>query len=255
MGTIAKKENGNYIINGHKWFTSSFDGADFAIVMVVTDPNEANPYKRASQIIVPTNTEGVEFVRNVSIMGHPGGGWESHAEIKFKNVIVPESNILGSEGDGFAIAQKRLGPGRIHHCMRWIGMCERAFNLMCERAISRELEDGVYLSDKQTIQNWIAESRAEINAARLLVKETAMKIDSLGASNARAEISIIKFYCANVLQKVVDYAIQVHGALGVTDDIILSSFYRHERAARIYDGADEVHKTRLARLILKSFKK
>jgi len=134
-------------------------------------------------------------------------------------------------------------------------MCERAFTLMCERAISRELEDGVYLSDKQTIQNWIAESRAEINAARLLVKETAMKIDSLGASNARAEISIIKFYCANVLQKVVDYAIQVHGALGVTDDIILSSFYRHERAARIYDGADEVHKTRLARLILKSFKK
>ena len=255
MGTVAKRENGNYIINGHKWFTSSFDGADFAIVMVVTDPDEPNPYKRASQIIVPTKTEGVEFVRNVSIMGHPGGGWESHAEIKFNNVVVPESNLLGSEGDGFAIAQKRLGPGRIHHCMRWIGMCERAFTLMCERAISRELEDGVYLSDKQTIQNWIAESRAEINAARLLVKETAMKIDSLGSSNARAEISIIKFYCANVLQKVVDYAIQVHGALGVTDDIILSSFYRHERAARIYDGADEVHKTRLARLILKSFKK
>ena len=254
MGTTAKKENGNYIINGHKWFTSSFDGADFAIVMVVTDENETNPYKRASQIIVPTKIDGVELVRNISIMGHPGGGWESHAEIKFTNVIVPESNILGAEGDGFSIAQQRLGPGRIHHCMRWIGMCERAFSLMCKRALSRELGEGVMLSDKQTVQNWIAESRAEINAARLMVKDTAKKIDLHGSYSARAEISIIKFYCANVLQKVVDYAIQVHGALGVTDDTILSSYYRHERAARIYDGADEVHKSRLAKLILKSFK-
>ena len=255
MGTIAKKENGNYIINGHKWFTSSFDGAFFAIVMVVTDPEGEDVHKKASQIIVPLKTEGVEFVRNVSIMGHPGAGWESHAEIKFNNVSVPITNVLGSEGEGFAIAQKRLGPGRIHHCMRWIGMCERAFNLMCERAVSREIAPGVMLSEKQTIQNWIAESRAEINAARLLVQDAAKKIDSQGTYKTRSEISIIKFYCANVLQKVVDYAIQVHGALGVTDDIILSSYYRHERAARIYDGADEVHKSRLARLILKSYKK
>ena len=162
---------------------------------------------------------------------------------------------MGSEGEGFAIAQKRLGPGRIHHCMRWIGMCERAFNLMCERAVSREIAPGTMLSEKQTIQNWIAESRAEINAARLLVQDAAKKIDSQGTYKTRSEISIIKFYCANVLQKVVDNAIQVHGALGVTDDIILSSYYRHERAARIYDGADEVHKSRLARLILKSYKK
>ena len=255
MGTTAKKENDNYVINGHKWFTSSFDGANFAIVMVVTDPDGEDVHKKASQIIVPLETDGVEFVRNVSIMGHPGAGWESHAEIKFNNVKVPIANVLGSEGEGFAIAQKRLGPGRIHHCMRWIGMCERAFNLMCERAVSREISDGTMLSDKQTIQNWIAESRAEINAARLMVQDAAKKIDAQGTYNSRTEISIIKFYCANVLQKVVDYAIQVHGALGVTDDLILSSYYRHERASRIYDGADEVHKSRLARLILKSYKK
>ncbi|MEZ7929360.1 MAG: acyl-CoA dehydrogenase family protein, partial [Flavobacteriales bacterium] len=128
MGTIATKENDNYVINGHKWFTSGFDGATFAIVMLVSDPDASAPHKKASQVIVPTSIEGLEFVRNISIMGHPGGGWESHAEIKFHDVKVPLSNVLGGDGEGFTIAQKRLGPGRIHHCMRWIGMCERAFN-------------------------------------------------------------------------------------------------------------------------------
>ena len=254
MGTVAVRENDHYIINGHKWFTSGFDGAEFAIVMLVTDPEGNDPYKKASQIIVPTKAEGVKFIRNVSIMGHPGGGWESHAEIKFDNVKVPSSNVLGKEGEGFAIAQKRLGPGRIHHCMRWIGMCERAFDLMCKRAVSREISEGEVLGDKQMIQAWISESRAEINAARLLVQDAAKKIDDQGAYKTRSEISIIKFYCANVLQKVVDYAIQVHGALGVTDDTILAAYYRHERAARIYDGADEVHKSRLARRILKPYR-
>jgi len=254
MGTVAVRENDHYIINGHKWFTSGFDGAEFAIVMLVTDPEGNDPYKKASQIIVPTKAEGVKFIRNVSIMGHPGGGWESHAEIKFDNVKVPSSNVLGEEGEGFAIAQKRLGPGRIHHCMRWIGMCERAFDLMCKRAVSREISEGEVLGDKQMIQVWISESRAEINAARLLVQDAAKKIDNQGAYKTRSEISIIKFYCANVLQKVVDYAIQVHGALGVTDDTILAAYYRHERAARIYDGADEVHKSRLARRILKPYR-
>ncbi|MBC8305911.1 MAG: acyl-CoA dehydrogenase family protein [Pelagibacterales bacterium] len=254
MGTLATKENGDYIINGHKWFTSSFDGAKFAIVMLISDPNNGNPYKKASQIIVPTDSEGVKFIRNISVMGHPGGGWESHAEIKFENVKVPLSNVLGGDGEGFSIAQKRLGPGRIHHCMRWIGMCERSFDLMCKRAASRELAHGQLLADKQTIQNWIAECRAEINAARLMIKDAAHKIDSQGVYKTRNEISIIKFYCANVLQKVVDYAIQVHGALGVTDDTILASYYRHERAARIYDGADEVHKSRVARQILKKYR-
>ena len=254
MGTVAVRENDHYIINGHKWFTSGFDGAEFAIVMLVTDPKCTDPHKKASQIIVPTKAEGVKFIRNISIMGHPGGGWESHAEIKFDNVKIPASHILGEEGEGFAIAQKRLGPGRIHHCMRWIGMCERAFDLMCKRAVSREISEGEVLGDKQMIQAWISESRAEINAARLLVQDAAKKIDTQGAYKTRSEISIIKFYCANVLQKVVDYAIQVHGALGVTDDTILAAYYRHERAARIYDGADEVHKSRLARIILKPYR-
>ena len=253
MGTVANKEDGNYVINGHKWFTSGFDGAAFAIVMLVTDPFGENPHKKASQVIVPTQTDGIEFVRNISIMGHPGGGWESHAEIKFHNVKVPLTNVLGGDGEGFTIAQKRLGPGRIHHCMRWSGMCERAFDLMCKRAASREITEGVMLGEKQSIQNWISECRAEINAARLLVQDAANKIDTQGAYKTRSEISIIKFYCAQVLQKVVDCAIQTHGALGVTDDTILAAYYRHERAARIYDGADEVHKSRLAKSILKPY--
>jgi len=255
MSSTALKEGEEYVINGHKWFTSSCDGASFAIAMLVTDPEGDNQHERASQIIVPLDTPGFEFIRNVSIMGHPGGGWESHAEIKFNNCRVPLSNVLGEDGAGFAIAQKRLGPGRIHHCMRWMGICERAFDMMCERAIGREIAPGETLGDKQTIQNWIAECRAEINAARLLIRDAAHKIDTIGASNSRAEISIIKFYCANVMQKVVDCAIQVHGALGVTDDTILSFYFRHERAARIYDGADEVHKSRLARAILKKYKR
>lgn len=253
MGTIAKKQGDNYVINGHKWFTSGFDGAEFVIVMLISNPDSENPHKKASQIIVPTKTKGLEFVRNVQIMGHSGGGWESHSEIKFNDVKVPLTNILGADGEGFSIAQKRLGPGRIHHCMRWIGICERSFDLMCKRASTRELAYGKKLSDKQIIQNWISECRAEINAARLLVQDAAHKIDIQGAYKTRNEISIIKFYCANVLQKVVDCAIQVHGAKGVTDDTILASYYRHERAARIYDGADEVHKSRLARQILKKY--
>ena len=253
MGTTAEIKGDQYVINGHKWFTSGFDGAEFAIVMLVSNPKSDNPHKKASQIIVPIKTKGVEFIRNVQIMGHSGGGWESHSEIKFNDVKVPLSNVLGRDGEGFSIAQKRLGPGRIHHCMRWIGICERSFDLMCKRALSRELSHGKKLAEKQTIQNWISECRAEINAARLLVQDAANKIDTQGAYKTRNEISIIKFYCANVLQKVVDCAIQVHGAKGVTDDTILASYYRHERAARIYDGADEVHKSRLARQILKEY--
>ena len=253
MGTFAEIKGDNYIINGHKWFTSGFDGANFAIVMLVSKPNSDNPHKKASQIIVPTKTEGVEFIRNIQIMGHPGGGWESHSEIKFHDVKVPLLNVLGTDGEGFSIAQKRLGPGRIHHCMRWIGICERSFDLMCKRALSRELAHGKKLADKQTIQNWISECRAEINAARLLVQDAAHKIDIQGAYKTRKEISIIKFYCANVLQKVIDCAIQVHGAKGITDDTILAAYYRHERAARIYDGADEVHKSSLAKQILKEY--
>ena len=169
MGTIAKKDGKNYVINGHKWFTSSAEGASFAIAMVVTDPDNPNPYLRASQIIVPTDTEGFKFIRNIPVMGDEGDGWNAHAEIRYENCTVPEENLLGKAGEGFKIAQDRLGPGRIHHCMRWVGECERMFDMMCNRALTRELAPNKPLATKQTIQNWIAESRAEINASRLML--------------------------------------------------------------------------------------
>jgi len=253
MGTTAVKDGDDYVINGHKWFTSSADGAAFAIVMAVTNPETESPYRRASQIIVPTDTPGFTLVRNIPVMGETGDGYFTHGEILYENCRVPQSNLLGREGAGFAIAQDRLGPGRIHHCMRWIGICERSFDLMCRYAASRELAPGRPLASRQTVQNWIAESRAEINAARLMVLETAQKIDQSGAFAARVEISVIKFFVANVLQKVLDRAIQVHGALGLTDDTVLAGWFRHERAARIYDGPDEVHKTRVAREIMKDY--
>ena len=252
MGTTAKKVGENYVINGHKWFTSSADGAAFAVVMAITNP-EAGPYSRASMIIVPTDTPGFNLVRNIPIMGETGDGYISHAEIKYENCTVPQENLVGEEGAGFVLAQERLGPGRIHHCMRWIGIAERAFDLMCHRAASRELSPGKKLGQKQTIQNWIAESRAEINAARYMVLHTAMKLDAQGTKAARLEISTIKFYVADILMKVLDRAIQTHGALGITDDTVLSFWYRHERGARIYDGPDEVHKSSLARHILKKY--
>ncbi|MDX2246299.1 MAG: acyl-CoA dehydrogenase family protein [Bacteroidia bacterium] len=253
MGTTAVREGDEYVINGHKWFTSSADGAAFAIVMCITHPEETNPYRRASMIIVPTDTPGFEFVRNISVMGHPGEGWASHAEIRYNHVRVPLSNLIGPEGGGFQLAQERLGPGRIHHCMRWIGICERSFSLMCRRAATRNMGGGEMLGDKQMIQQMIAESRAEIDAARLMVLHTAYTMETKGHRAASLEISTIKFFVAGVLQKVVDRAIQIHGALGVTDDTLLSWWYREERAARIYDGPDEAHKTSLGRKILKEY--
>jgi acyl-CoA dehydrogenase len=253
LDTTAVKEGDFYIINGRKWFTTGADGASFCIVMAVTNP-EAAPHKRASQIILPTNTEGYRLVRNISIMGEEGDSWNSHAEVEFKNCKVPVTNLIGTEGAGFLLAQERLGPGRIHHCMRWVGIAERAFDIMCKRAVGRDMGDGTHLSDKQIIQAWIAESRAEINAARLMVLRTAKKIDEQGAAQARNEISEIKFFTAKIMLDVVDRAIQVCGGAGITDEFLLSFWYRHERAARIYDGADEVHKMALARSILKGYK-
>ncbi len=253
MATTAVKDGDHYIINGHKWFTTAADGASFAIVMANTNPEAESPYQKASMIIVPTDTEGFHLTRNISVMGEENDGYFSHAEIEYRDCKVPVKNLIGNEGEGFKLAQQRLGPGRIHHCMRWIGICERAFDMMCKRAVSRELGNGVKLAHKQTIQNWIAESRAEINASRYMVLHTAKKIDEVGAKEARMEISTIKFYVANVLMKVLDRAVQVHGALGITDDTILSFWYRHERGARIYDGPDEVHKTALAGKILKGY--
>jgi len=253
MSTRAVREGDEYIIEGHKWFTSGADGAAFAIVMALTEPDAENPYRRASQLIVPTDAPGFRFVRNVPVMGDAGEGWASHAELRFEHCRVPAANLLGEEGSGFAIAQTRLGPGRIHHCMRWIGICERAFDMLCRRALSRPLAPGQPLADRQVIRHWIAECRAEIDAARLLVLDAARKIDEQGQYEARIEISTIKFHCAGVLQRVLDRAVQVHGALGLTDDTVLAFWYRHERAARIYDGPDEVHKDRVARQILKKY--
>jgi len=252
LGTMAVRDGNEYIIDGRKWFTSSADGAAFAVVMAVTNP-EAAPHRRASQIIVPTDTPGFRLVRNISIMGDASDHWASHAEVEYVECRVPVTNLIGIEGQGFGLAQERLGPGRIHHCMRWIGIAERAFDLLCRRAASRDMGDGQALGHKQFVQGWIADSRAEIDACRLLVLRTARSIDERGAANARNEISEIKFYVAAMLGRVLDRAIQAHGAAGLTDDLVLSFWFRHERAARIYDGADEVHKTALARSILKGY--
>jgi acyl-CoA dehydrogenase len=252
LSTTARREGEEYVIDGHKWFTTAADGAAFAIVMAVTEPDAA-PHARASMLIVPTDTPGFERVRNIPIMGEAGNGWASHAEVRFTNCRVPASNMLGFPGAGFLIAQARLGPGRIHHCMRWIGICERAFDMMCRRAATRELSPGKMLGEKQTIQNWIAESRAEIDAARLAVLHAAWRIDAVGQKAARVEVSAIKFHVARVLRDVLERAIQTHGALGITDDTVLSFFYRHERGAQIYDGPDEVHKSVVAREILRSY--
>jgi acyl-CoA dehydrogenase len=252
METTAARDGEEWVINGRKWFTTGGHLADFAIVMAVTNPDAA-PHRRASQIIVPTNNPGFEHVRRLSIMGDLGYGWQSHSEISYRDCRVPVENLLGQEGFGFTIAQERLGPGRIHHCMRWLGICERAFDLMCKRASDRRIAPDRALGSQQVVQHWIAESRAEIDSARLLVYHAAWKIDREGARAARNDISAIKFHVAGTLQRVVDRAIQVHGGLGMTDDTPLSWFYRHERAARIYDGPDEVHKTVLARTILKKY--
>jgi alkylation response protein AidB-like acyl-CoA dehydrogenase len=253
LSTTARREGGEYVIDGHKWFTSSADGAAFAIVMAVTNPDAPKPHARASQILVPAGTPGFRIVRNIPVMGDVGEDYFSHSEVVFEGCRVPAENRIGAEGAGFLLAQDRLGPGRIHHCMRWIGICERALDLMCRRAADRTLGPGVPLASRQVVQHWIAECRAEIDAARLLTLDTAERIDRGGARAARVQISAIKFYVAGVLQRVLDRAIQVHGALGMTDDVLLAFWYRHERAARIYDGPDEVHKSVVAREVLKGY--
>jgi len=247
LRTRAIRDGDEWVINGHKWFTSGAIGAAFAIVMCVTDP-DAEPHRRMSQIIVPTDTPGFRIVRPVPVMGETEG---AHCEIYYEDVRVPVTNTLGEPGDGFRIAQKRLGPGRIHHCMRWLGQMQRAFELMCTYALKREV-GGEPLANKQTVQNWIADSAAEIQACRLLTLHAAHKIDQ--GDEARVEISTIKFFGAKVLHDVIDRAIQVHGARGVSGDTPLESMYRNARPARIYDGPDEVHRMVVARRILRAFR-
>jgi len=246
----AVLDGDEWILNGRKWFTSSADGAQMCIAMMVTGPEEAK-HRKASMIIVPTDNPGYKMIRNISIMGDVGSGYFSHAEVEFTNCRVPKTNVIGEVGSGFSLAQERLGPGRIHHCMRWLGICRRSLNEMISYTKKRMISSNKTLADMQVIQHWIAESAAEIESARTLVLQTAWTIENVGFEAAKNHVSMIKYHVANVMQRVVDKSLQAHGGLGMTDDIILAHFYRHERAARIYDGPDEVHKMVVARNLLK----
>jgi acyl-CoA dehydrogenase len=252
MSTTAVLDGDEWVINGHKWFSSNGMIADFLLVMLVTDP-EAGPYERASMIVVPADTPGVNLLRNIPTMAgeHERFGY-GHAEILYEDVRVPLENLVGRRGQGFEIAQIRLGPGRIHHCMRWLGQARRAFDMLCERALQREAFGGK-LAKHQTVQNWIADSAAEMSAARLMTLHAAWMIDKYGAPAARKEIGLIKFFGAKVLHDVIDRAIQVHGSLGYSADMPLEEMYRHARAARMYDGPDEVHRQSVSRSILKDY--
>ncbi len=249
LRTRAERDGDEWVINGHKWFTSGAIGAEFAIAMVVTNPNGA-PHERASMIIVPTDTPGFNLIRAVSVMGHTGGG--GHCEIEYHDCRVPAENLLGPENGGFAIAQARLGPGRIHHCMRAIGTAERAFEIMCKHANERE-SFGSKLSERQFVQEWIASSRMEIDQARLLTQHAAWKMDTFGKKDARQELSMVKVVVPNMMMTVLDRTIQCLGALGVSDDTPIASMWRNGRALRIADGPDEVHKMVISRRELRKY--
>jgi acyl-CoA dehydrogenase len=254
LETRAVKDGDGWVVSGHKWFSSNGSIADFLILMAVTDP-DASPHRRASMFVVEADAPGVDIVRDVPTMHHPTPSWGrygGHAEIYYRDVRLPAEALLGGEGDGFAIAQQRLYPGRIHHCMRWLGVGRRAFDMLCERSVSRS-SHGSLLSDKQSVQNWIADSAAEMSAARLMTLHAAWKMDTEGVLAARREISLIKFYGAKVLHDVIDRAIQAHGALGYSTDLPLEEMYRAARAARLVDGADEVHRMSVARQILRNY--
>ena len=248
LRTRAVRDGDEWVIDGRKWFSSGADGAGFGIVFAITDP-DAERHRRGTMILVPAETVGV-VVSPIVVMGHAGRGWNTHCEVSYSGVRVPAENTLGGVGDAFLLAQKRLGPGRIHHVMRWLGQMQRAFDLMCAYALEREAFGGP-LADKQTVQNWIADSAAEIQACRLMTMAAAAKID--GGSEARVDVSALKFFAAKVLCDVIDRAVQVHGALGLTDGTPLAGMAARARAGRIYDGPDEVHRMVVARRILKAY--
>lgn len=262
MTTRCERDGDEWVIHGHKWFASNASVSDFTLLFAVTDP-EAPPHKRASMIVVPRGTPGMTVVRDVGSMAHPHfaepgqlydriGG---HSEVVYENCRVPLENMIGEPGEGFLLAQKRLGGGRIHHAMRCIGQANRAFEMMCERAVSRQTR-GRPLGDMQMVQDMIAESHTEIEAARLMVLKAAWTMDQRGdhGSSSRTEISMIKHFVPRVALQVIDRAIQIHGALGYTTDMPLESMFRMNRALRLADGADEIHKQAMARQILKGVK-
>jgi acyl-CoA dehydrogenase len=254
LQTRAARDGDGWVINGHKWFSSNGSIADFLIVMAVTDP-DARPHQRASMFVVDADTPGVQILRDVATMEHP---WESfgrygnHAEIVYEDVRVPESAILGAQGAGFLIAQQRLYPGRIHHCMRWLGVARRAFDMLCERSLYRYAHGSV-LAQHETIANWIADSAAQMQAARLMTLHAAWKMDSEGVAAARQDIAMIKYFGAAMLHDVVDRALQAHGSLGYSTDMPLEAMYRFARGARFYDGPDEVHRASVARQVLRGY--
>jgi acyl-CoA dehydrogenase len=254
LTTRAVRDGNDWLIDGHKWFSTNASVADFLIVMAVTAP-DAPPYSRASMFIVPVGTPGVNILRDVATMGHPAetfGRPGGHAEIRYEGVRVGPEALLGAEGGAFLIAQRRLGPGRIHHCMRWLGVARRAFDMLCERATYRYAH-GSILASKETVQNWIADSAAEMQAARLMTLHAAWVMDTQGTAAARTDIAMIKYYGAKVLHDVIDRAVQAHGALGYSTDMPLEAMYRAARAARIYDGPDEVHRQTVARRVLRGY--
>jgi acyl-CoA dehydrogenase len=246
LQTRAVLEGDQWVINGTKWFTTGADRAAYTTVMVRSEP-EAAPHEAFSMIIVPTDTPGLQIVRETPVLGIRGG----HCEVRYDDVRVPRENLLGPRGGGFVIAQQRLGPGRIFHCMRWLGQAQRAFDLMCERANQR-VAFGSTLGEKQQVQTMIFDTAADIQASRLLTLQAAQKLDR--GDPARVEIGIIKVVGARMLHDAIDRAIQVHGALGVTPDTPLERMYRHARLARIYDGPDEVHRMTVARRILREYR-
>jgi acyl-CoA dehydrogenase len=254
LTTRAIRDGNDYVIDGRKWFTTNASVADFLLVMAVTDP-EAAPHRRASMFLVDAGTPGLEVIRDIPTMAEPTvhfGRVPSHGEVVYTGVRVPASARLGGEGDGFTIAQQRLRPGRIHHCMRWLGQAQRAFDMLCERATYRQAH-GKVLGEHQTLQNWIADSMAEMTAARLMTLNAAWIMDTQGAAAARQEIAMIKYFGAKVLHDVIDRAIQAHGALGYSGDMPLELMYRNARAARILDGPDEVHRQSVARRVLAGY--
>ena len=255
LKTRATKDGDEWVISGRKWYTTNGSVADILIVMAVTNP-DVHAYQGSSMFVVPVTTPGVNILRDVGSMDDPTvtyGRFGNHAEILYEDVRVPADHLIGPEGSGFLLAQTRLGPGRIHHCMRWLGQSQRAFDMMCERSLSRYTH-GSLLAEKQTVLNWIADSKAEMHAARLMTLHAAWKMDQVGASASRDEIAMIKFYGANVLHNVIDRAIQTYGSLGYSADMPLEAMYRAARAARIYDGPDEVHRQTVARHALRNYR-
>ena len=249
--TSIVKDGGDYVINGTKWWTTGAmdERCQILIVMGKTNP-DADDHNQQSMVLVPINTPGVKVVRNLTVFGYVDQ--HGHAEVSFTNVRVPVANLLGAEGEGFALAQARLGPGRIHHCMRAIGMAERALSLMIKRSIGRETF-GKALVQQGVIQDWIAQARIDIEQARLLVLKAAWMIDTVGAKGARKEIAAIKVAVPQMAERIIDHAIQAHGGAGVCQDTPLASMYAGIRTLRIVDGPDEVHIRDIARLETKPY--